>query len=289
MAQSNVSKLLISIEKEIGLEIFNRSGNKLSLTQFGYEMISCLREFIEKNEEIHNLISMYRTEKKGEVVIYAPAGMVSSLINKFIPTLHDVDDISLTFKTISLQGKWFNECVYFPPDCDILLSLSPPKNTTLVALPVIPLSFNVFASKKYLKENPLVSPNELDKHNCILLTKDSESSEVLWPLNNDGLNYHKVSGSYSCDSFSTACTLAKAGKGLVYAPWEVLVDDILNGSLIPCFSFDMSYKRHALIIFKKRTLLPYHVQFILDRLKEYCVSTVEAQQSNLSLVTKRKV
>ncbi|HCR3980653.1 TPA: LysR family transcriptional regulator [Kluyvera ascorbata] len=281
MAQSNVSKLLISIEKDIGLDIFIRNGNKLTLTKIGGDVVNHLYDFIDKENSIHNVINNYKKEKKGSVSIYASTGIITSLVNKFIPSLNDSGDISLIFRTIGVQNDSFDDGTDFPIDCDILISFFLPKNISLIAVPVLPLSFNVFASREYLNTNPINSPEELSMHNCIIMKNNVNTHENVWRLSSKGTDLYEVSGKYSCDNFSTACTLARAGRGLVYAPWEALSEDIRNGTLIPCFDFKTSYKRNLFVIYKKREKLSFHVQFIIDKTKEFCAGIAVEHASNM--------
>lgn len=272
MAQPNVSKVVAGLEKDIGLEIFSRKGNGLIMTPFGTGLINHLQEFIQKWNEVNDYLSHYKYSDYGNVSVYASTGIITSLINNFVPAIDNSKNISISFKTIGLNNEGFTDGVGFPDDCDILLSFFLPQNISLVAYPVFPLHFNVFASPEYLSNKKINSPDELGEHNCIILRNNSGGDEFAWLLNNGikQLESFRVTGKYMCDNFSTACALARTGNGLVYAPWEGLIDDIKKGTLVPCFDFNRSNKVSMMLIFKKRKSMPYYIEQVLNELKEYC-------------------
>lgn len=274
MAQPNVSKVVAALEREIGLEIFSRKGNGLVMTSFGVGLINHLQELVQKENEVDDYLNHYKHSDFGSVSVYASTGIITSLVNDFIPSINDSENISISFKTIGLNNEGFTDGMNFPDDCDILIGFFLPQNTSLVALPVFPLNFNVFASPEYLSNKKIQSPDELKNHNCIILKNNSGGDEFTWLLNGDNsqLESYRVTGKYMCDNFSTSCALARTGNGLIYAPWEGLINDLQKGTLIPCFDFKYSNKISMMLIFKRRKLMPYYIERVLNELKKYCES-----------------
>lgn len=267
MAQPNISKYVTGVENRIGLKIFARNGYELVLTEFGEILLPHLYQLLKKEADVTSIIGGYKWEKTGLVTIYTSTGIITSMINQFSQYLDDLDDICLAFKTIGLHANCIVDGIDFPDDCDILFTMFPPKNESLVAIPSFALNFNVFASPAYMETKKILSPSELSSYDCISLLTSGRKPQGLWTLKTpEGTTEtYKIPAKYICDSFATARELAMLDKGIFYAPRESISEYLNNGSLVQLFSSELSYSVSLMIIFKRRDTLPFHVQYILDK------------------------
>ena len=271
MAQPNISKYITGVESRIALQIFDRGGHELLLTRFGEMLLPHLQALLRQEDDISSIIGGYKREKTGLVTIYTSTGIIATLVNKFSQYLDDTDDICLAFKTIGLRASSIVDGIDFPDDCDILFTFFAPRDESLVALPIDTIRFNVFASPGYMQGKTIASPEDLEKYDCISLLTSAVKPQGLWTLTlpQGGTKTYKVPAKYICDNLATARELARLGKGIFYAPVESMSEDINNGTLVQLFDSHMSYASRLMIIFRKRSTLPYHVQFVLDKFIQF--------------------
>ena len=258
MAQANVSKYLADVESKIGLKIFERSSRKLSLTRFGESLLPYVNDLLEKEHQLNNFIDDYKHEKNGRVTIYSPTMINAYLARNVVNTINDI-------------GKSFYEGSDFPDDCDILISCVQPKNESLVASFITKYAVSAYASTQYLAQHPIDSPEDLERHSCILQDSMMIDDANIWRFSlagSDEIRDFRVTGNYICDNTQSALELARNGLGIVFAPKNSVQADIQAGILAPCFAEQYEWWLDLVAIYRKREYQPWRVQFILDEVLE---------------------
>lgn len=180
IAQANVSKYLADFESKVGLKVFDRTTRQLTLTPFGIALLPYINDMLDRNEQLNNFIADYKHEKRGKVTVYAPTGIIAYLSQHVIAKIMDIGDISLVLKTYNLERKAFYEGVEFPDDCDVLITYAHPKDESLVASFITKYVVTAFASKEYLAQHPISTPEELEHHSCILIDSMMIDDANIW-------------------------------------------------------------------------------------------------------------
>lgn len=271
MAQANVSRYLSDVESKIGLKIFERSSRKLTPTRFGESLLPYVNDLLEKENQLNHFVADYKHEKNGRVTIYSPTMINAYLARNVVNTIKDIGNISLYLKTFNLERKSFHEGSEFPDDCDILISCVQPKNESLVASFIAKYAVSAYASTQYLAEHPISSPDDLDKHSCILMDSMLINDANIWRFSLAGsqeVRDFRVTGNYICDNTQAALELARNGLGIVFAPKSSVQADIQSGVLAPCFAEQYEWWLDLVAIYRKREYQPWRVQFILDEVLE---------------------
>ncbi len=104
MNQPNLSKSIISLEKELGITIFRRSSKGVSLTKEGNDFVLATREIIEKFEAVE---TKYKAEEiKYYFGISVPrASYISYAFTKFVGEIANAKNLQLDFsETSSMQA-----------------------------------------------------------------------------------------------------------------------------------------------------------------------------------------
>ena len=64
ISQSSLSKHIMSIEKELGHSLFNRTTRKVSLTSFGKTYLPYAQRIVATDDEFQNLVTQMEKEQK---------------------------------------------------------------------------------------------------------------------------------------------------------------------------------------------------------------------------------
>ncbi|EHH4535833.1 LysR family transcriptional regulator [Escherichia coli] len=282
IAQANVSKYLADFESKVGLKVFDRTTRQLMLTPFGTALLPYINDMLDRNEQLNNFIADYKHEKRGQVTIYAPTGIITYLSKHVIDKIKDIGDITLSLKTCNLERNAFYEGVEFPDDCDVLISYAPPKDESLVASFITQYAVTAYASQRYLEKHPISRPDELEHHSCILIDSMMIDDANIWRFNVAGskeVRDYRVKGNYVCDNTQSALELARNHLGIVFAPDKSVQSDLQDGTLVPCFQHPYEWWLDLVAIFRKREYQPWRVQYVLDEmLREIRHQLAQSQQ-----------
>ena len=69
ISQPAFSKHILNLEKEVGVQLFNRNNSPSILTPAGEYFIKEAKEIIYKEEQLHRSMQMYKSGEKGKLVI----------------------------------------------------------------------------------------------------------------------------------------------------------------------------------------------------------------------------
>ena len=268
MQQANISKYISDMESRLGLKIFERTSRAVILTEFGRALIPFIRKQIENQKGLYDFISDYKANKNGTVTIYAPTAILCYISTKVIPFLTEMDDICISLKTHNPVNNEYNIGMFFPDDCDIMLSYANPRDVNLISLTLTRGSLHAYASPSYLENHPINSPDELEQHSCILYNSAIINNSNVWTFRsqNEGEKQYRVTGRFICDNALTAIALAVNGKGIVLSPSYVANDRIASGELMYCFKEENHMRYEFVAIYKKREFQPLRVLCVLEQM-----------------------
>ncbi|HJO68037.1 MAG TPA: LysR family transcriptional regulator [Sphingomonas sanguinis] len=226
-----VSRSLISLEAELGVELVRRTTRRLQATAAGigfYERIkTALREIDEaRSEALRETSEIFGLFRVGASVQFAPRYVVPS-ITGFIERYPNVAiDLVLSDKIVDvLEHK-----------LDVVVRIGEPQASSLKSRLLAKLRRVVVASPRYLARHGYPSTlYDLKSHSCVVRTFGPEGD--LWPLT-DGGSIIKISvkGNFRCNDAAAANAAVLQGAGIGLAPlWQVRseIDQGLLELLLP--------------------------------------------------------
>lgn len=89
MTQPALSRYIAKIEKEEGIQIFDRTTSPLSLTYAGERYVETIRKMIALNEQLHEELAEISSHKKGKLTIGIPPARAASMLPVFLPEFVD--------------------------------------------------------------------------------------------------------------------------------------------------------------------------------------------------------
>ena len=114
ISQPALSKQILSLERELGVSLFDRSGQPLSLTPAGEEFVSRAKEILLCQDALASVMEAYRKEEVGRLSIgispfrasYDLAGVIASLRTRF-PQLQVVlcEENSTRLQAMAADGE----------------------------------------------------------------------------------------------------------------------------------------------------------------------------------------
>jgi LysR family transcriptional activator of glutamate synthase operon len=71
ISQSSLSKQILSLERELGVKLFNRNTRNIELTPIGEQLVPCAQRIVSESEKISLLINEFKKVQKERILIGA--------------------------------------------------------------------------------------------------------------------------------------------------------------------------------------------------------------------------
>jgi DNA-binding transcriptional LysR family regulator len=263
-----VSKNVATLERQLGVRLFQRTTRKLNLTAEGktfYEQcLGPLRELEaaqavvqQSGKALSGLVRMTSVSPFG-------TGFILPMLPKF-QALHPKVQISLHLDD-SVNDLIAN-------NYDIGIRVGQLRDSSLVARPISPLPFVVCASAGYLATFGVPSQLEdLKNHNCLRLNRAGSHESMPWFLSGcDTKLDRQIIGNLLINDFSSLLSAAVQGHGLVCVPLPLAMPLFRTGQLLPVLPDLIESKIQVYLYYPNRQNLPARtrnlIDFILAQLK----------------------
>ena len=180
ITQSAVTQSIKKLEEALGGVLFFRKNNGVELTEEGKNLYNYIKNSIEVMNNANNLFSNYINLEKGSIRIGGGNSIINSLIlEPLISFMNDYPNINITINnglTSSLMQKLANG------ELDIVVLNLPYLNKYNSNIEITSLKkeqYVFFASKSYLKKNPIKNFSDINEHKLILPKKSSSKRSIL--------------------------------------------------------------------------------------------------------------
>jgi DNA-binding transcriptional LysR family regulator len=228
-SQSAISTQVAQLEKEVGIQLIDRSNRPLLLTEAGQLFLDFARDVLNKSESFERYLSEFSSGIAGEVRVGASTsvgthilpGIISDVLRRF-PNLK----ISLLTQARSLV---FESVRRGDVDFGLVLSYRRPEGLAVQTLKREPLWF--FISPKHaLAKRRSIKLADLHKVPFVVGPKGTEYTEMISRvLSNHDLSAYQVTARIS--NFDGLKELVRAGHGIGLLPRFVVRREIREGHL----------------------------------------------------------
>lgn len=172
VSQPFLSKMLKSMEEEVGSQLYIHYDKTFQLTQFGQAFCAyCKRISILKNE-FQEKISGMRDFPEGKLCVLASSGVLNFYLVNLLPTfLQNYKDILLSIQSNDLQQSLtLNTDICIGPKIE---------EEGIESILLLSNQFKIYASKEYLeKKGWPKNPEELDNH-CLISYSHEHMSTMM--------------------------------------------------------------------------------------------------------------
>ena len=267
-----VAKMVGTLEKDLGIVLFERSAHGLILTTAGEEYLASCRPAVQQIDDADESMRGSSKKARGTVVVGIQHFMSQTIFAPALPRFHaQHPDITIDFR----EGTQVTQ--EDAPGIDLFISLGWPTAPDMVHR-AFPMSrFIVCAAPAYWKQHGRPKhPNELLRHNCFLLRTQTGTIMDLWHFQRgDERMSVAVKGWAVADNVhrDSILRLARAGEGVVRVlGWysredlaaQTLVSALDDWALPDAPPINLSYRPNARKVARVRVL----IDFVMETLKD---------------------
>lgn len=228
--RSAISKQIVKLEDELGVQLLNRTTRSLSLTVAGSEMVNQARQLRDLLNNSKRLAENYHSEPRGELKISSSTlfgrQYVQQAILKFQALYPDIRvELLLEDRMVDFVGEGF----------DIGFRIGEPKESNLIAKPIARNRLLVVASPSFLKKygTPKTVP-KLEKMPAVIYSSQGLLIDKFKYLDNLGKETHfQLTPAYKVNEVEMLINTALAGNMLAVITAQMVENEIMDGKLIP--------------------------------------------------------
>jgi DNA-binding transcriptional LysR family regulator len=223
ISTAQVSRQVNALEKRLNIKLFYRTTRKVSVTEEGRVFYHHCRGVLDGLDAAERAITNLQSTPQGKIKLTAPVTygeqQILPLINDFMQQYPDIEVTAyLSNQQLDLVDESF----------DLAIRLGNLSDSSLMAKKLTERINYVCASPAYLEKYGIPhSLSELNKHNCLLGTRD------YWHFSDAGKEKSiRVAGKLRCNSGFGLVDAALKGIGIVQLPDYYIKEHLINGTLI---------------------------------------------------------
>jgi len=253
-----ISKRLTQIEKDFGARLFHRTTRTIQHTDEGHRLYSQAQHLLETVDD-YEMDWGEKTEPAGLIRITASASFarlyLMPLMLKFLKKYPKIKiSFELSDKVLDIVAEGI----------DLAIRGAQMSDSTLVAKKLGPSPEVLCATKEYLdKAPPLISPQDLAKHNCIVLNENYN-----WEFKVGGKSIHqRVSGSFQTNYSEALIEAVKDSLGLGMICYWQTHKELQSGELVLALpEFTPGRDQTLYAVYPSRRHLPTKTKVLIEYL-----------------------
>ncbi len=269
---SSISRLVASVESELGFRLFQRTTRRLSPTEAGAAYLARAADLIAELEE---------AAEEAAAATVAPGGVlrlttsVAFGARRILPLLPEFRSL---YPGMGLDLLFTDENLDLVKDrVDLAIRLAPSVSGDVVCSKLLDTRYRVVASPDYwARSAPVRTPADLRAHRCLLFALPAYRSRWLF-RDEDG---HTASVEIGGDLvFTNALSLyeaARLGMGPALLPDWLFHEDLARGDFVDPFpelrAGATSFDTAAWLIYPSKAYLPAKVRVTVDFLRSRLVT-----------------
>ncbi|MBN9673310.1 LysR family transcriptional regulator [Roseibium aggregatum] len=264
---SSVSRVLASVERELGLRLFQRSTRKLSLTEEGERYLNRVAPLIEDLEAAREAASSKDVSPRGTLRVTASVAFSQEFFVPLLPRFQEMyPDLSVELFPSDSNLDLLAEGL------DVAIRLAAAPKGDLISTKLAETRYRVVAAPEYLEcAGPVIDPRDLVDMNCLRFALPNFRS--VWRFRKPGEEPFavEVSGKTVISSAASLREAARLGMGAALLPDWLIGGDLANGRLVNLFpDYECAaadFETAAWILYPSKSYLPRKVRVLIDFLK----------------------
>lgn len=279
---SSVSRIVQSVERELGVRLFQRSVRHVSLTEAGAAYVARVAHLLEELDEAGDTIKSMESRPSGILRITASVAFGQSCLVPLIPTFvrlypEITPELILNDANLDLVGDRI----------DLALRLSPRMAQDSVRVKWFDARYVLCASRPYIeRHSAIVDPSDLEKHRYVLFGHPNPQST--WNIRHAvGQTSAIIAAPAAVASNGLAQkALVLSGMGPALMPMWLAAPELALGTLVQLMSaYTLTpgeFEGAAWLLYPHRGFLPAKTRAIVSFLQENVSD--EWMQSGITLV-----
>lgn len=226
LPKSNISRKISRLEDKLGVRLLERSTRTQHLTEVGKQYYSFCQRIKEEVSAAEQAVETLLDKPQGKLRICTSVAIGQGLLAKEMAEFNrKYPDVCIEFALTNRRVDIIEE------GYDLVLRVGELSDSALIARKICQLPLRLYASPKYMLNNPLNSPNELVGHRCLWMNKKEQKAQ--WTLKSqETIERISFEPAFTCDDFSVLQQLTRDGLGVSELPEYMAKSDVENGRLV---------------------------------------------------------
>ena len=260
LSQPTISSHISSLEKELKIQLFDRTSKEVNLTPAGESFLQYANDIINTRNHAVTELSSFNTNVSGRLNISASTTPCNSILPNLISKFSEL--YSNVRFNVKEQGSVGIIKDILDLNCEIGLVGTSIDNPKIDCYKIMEDEL-VIVSSSILNLPDRLNPEDLLKYNFIIREKDSATRQTLeTSLGNSNIDINKLKVLCEVNNVDAQLKFVKLGMGISIMSKTLCEEYFKNGSLKASIINDISLKRNIyLIISSKRTLTPIATAF----------------------------
>jgi len=266
MTPSAASRQVKRLEKEIGVQLLQRTTRQLRLTEPGAEAFARCRELVLAAQGAMEIGQQFAAGPSGLVRISAPKAFARRVLHAHIlEFLRRYPDVDVQLIVADRDVDPIREGV----DLVVRLTTKPPEG--LVARQLMPVAHILCASPRYLAAHgPIEHPGDLGAHSCLSLGEHERDNHWRFGKSEGGDEAEViVRGRYVSNHSEVRLEGALADLGVAVVPAFVAQEALDAGSLVRVLTgweYRGNYRGHAYVLYPPNRFMAPKCRALVDHL-----------------------
>ncbi|MXR38414.1 LysR family transcriptional regulator [Craterilacuibacter sinensis] len=266
LPKSTVSRRIAALEVRLGERLLTRSTRRLTLTEFGTDILEHARRLQEETEAVSAYAQHRQAAVRGRLRVSMPSDfgewVLGPLFLQFAASYPEVKlELDLSPRRVDLIGEQF--------DLALRVATRLPDDATLVARRLCDLCSGLYASPAYLKKfGTPQHPEDLTGHTALQLVGSTGEPER-WRLNRGPDSWEGLpAGPLAANSVSLLRLLTTHGLGIAGLSAGFVTDAVATGHLVRVLPDWQLPVMTVWAVMPGRRLIPARTRVFLAALEE---------------------
>lgn len=265
---SSVSRVIATVERELGERLFQRTTRKLTLTEAGTAYLARVEPLIAQFEEASEEVRAHGRGPVGTVRLSTSVAfgltMVVPLLGLFCEQFPAMKiELVMDDANVNLVGE----------GVDLAIRLAPSVEANVIASKLFETRYHLVAAPDWLAANPLERPADLARHPVLRFAFPGFRDRWLFRGQDDEIVTVPVDGAILASSALALRDAARAGLGPTLLPHWLIQTHLRDGTLVDCFPklrvTATDFNTGAWLIYPSRDFLPNKVRVTIDFLRHH--------------------
>lgn len=272
ITQPALSKQIQHIETDLGVKLFDRNHNPLTLTPAGEYFVRNARELVYKEEQLRKALGQFQTGENGRLVIgvtpfrslYLMPNLVKKIRDRYPGVYVSLQEVPIhQLRKEVVEGKYDFAIVNLPVDTS-LLDVIPLEPDTLVLVVNKTIANNLPATGD--GKCPMVDFNQFQDLPFVALSQGQELRQLFDKLC-IAADFHPIIAA-EVMGVTSALTMAQAGVGATILPLQFVYNQHVDNNLSIYTVKNSIYSRQPVIVTRRGQFRTPYADFAIRLLTE---------------------
>ncbi|MEL6919423.1 MAG: LysR family transcriptional regulator [Pseudomonadota bacterium] len=264
---SVVSRIVSSVEGELGVRLFHRTTRTLNVTSAGLRYIQRIEPLIADMALAADDLTTETETVRGKVRMSAPVSIGRALV---VPRLNALRN---AHPELSLECVFSDQVTDLVSEgLDLAIRMAPSVSGDLVCTKLRQTRYRVVASRDWVQAKDLITlPEDLTQHDCVLFSLPGFSERWMFRDRDNKIQEVPVSGTFSFSNGDSVVDAMLSGLGPALLTDVLIEKHLAEGRCLDLFPYHQvaatAFDTAAWIVFPSRHYLPRKTRAVIDFLK----------------------